>query len=348
MPNVPADRGRAAASSRRTGAIPAAALVLSSCSGNPSVLEAVGPDALQTEWLFWLFLAVCAVVYVLVIGALAWVVLRSWRRHADVGSSVADRSAALVVGGAVGTTTLVLFALVIASFATDRNILSLEQNALLEVEVTGHQWWWEVRYLDADPTKIFRTANELHFPVGSRVKLDLKSADVIHSVWLPNLAGKRDVIPGRSNILWLQVDKAGEWHGRCAEFCGYQHAHMDLSVIAEPPDSFNRWKAAQLEPAHQPQTDEQQHGELVFASSNCVLCHAIRGSMADGQSTIAPDLTHLKSRQTIGAGTAPNEKGFLGGWVVDPHGLKPGVNMPTNLLEPGDFQALLAYLETLE
>jgi cytochrome c oxidase subunit 2 len=165
---------------------------------------------------------------------------------------------------------------------------------------------------------------------------------------LPNLNGKRDIIPGRSNILWIEADKPGEWHGRCAEFCGYQHAHMDLTVIAEPLDSFNGWRGAQTAPAHQPQTEEQVRGEVIFASSNCGLCHAIRGSLADGQTTTAPDLTHLKSRLTIGAGVAPNGEGFLGGWIADPHGLKPGVNMPTTLLSPADFQALLVYLETLE
>jgi cytochrome c oxidase subunit 2 len=333
---------------RRSACCAVAILALSGCAGNPSVLEATGPEATDIARLFWLFIGVSAVVYVLVIVALVWAVIRSRRQAApDMGPTMA-RSATRLIGGAVAATVLILSGLVVASFAVDRGLLSMQQEPFVEVEVTGHQWWWEIRYLSDDPSKIFRTANELHVPVGRRVKLNLKSADVIHSVWLPNLNGKRDTIPGRGNMMWIEADKPGEWHGRCAEFCGYQHAHMDLTVIAEPLDSFNSWRAAQTEPAHQPETEEQRHGEAVFASSNCVTCHAIRGSLADGQSTIAPDLTHLKSRTMIGAGTAPNSKGFLAGWVADPHGLKPGVNMPTNILSPADFQALLAYLETLE
>jgi cytochrome c oxidase subunit 2 len=197
------------------------------------------------------------------------------------------------------------------------------------------------------PAKSFTTANELHLPLEQRVKIALSSNNVIHSIWLPNVNGKRDVIPGHDNEIWLTVTDQGDWQGRCAEFCGYQHAHMNLLVIAEPQDEFDRWRAAQAGPAASPATDEEKRGEQVFNESACVLCHVIRGSPATGYSATAPDLTHLKSRRTLAAGTLPNTKGHLGGWVADPQSLKPGVLMPVNALPPDQFQALLSYLEIL-
>jgi cytochrome c oxidase subunit 2 len=330
----------------RTAAAIGWASWLAGCSGNPSIFDPAAPSASAIADLFWFFIAVCTIVYLLTIGALFWAILRS-RRAGPERDAASEGWAGRFVGAATIMTVVILFVFVGVSFATDRRILYAERDPVMQVELTGHQWWWEIRYLDEDASKVFRTANELHLPLGQRVQLNLKSADVIHSVWLPNLAGKKDVIPGRNNILTIEVDKPGIWHGRCAEFCGYQHAHMDLTVVAESAESFSKWRDGQIQPAHQPETDEQRKGEQVFASSACVLCHVIRGSAADGQSTLAPDLTHLMSRQTIGAGTVGNEKGFLGGWILDPHGFKPGVHMPMNLLRPSDFQPLLDYLETL-
>jgi cytochrome c oxidase subunit 2 len=258
-----------------------------------------------------------------------------------------ERWANRIVSAALIATFVLLSIFVGASYATDRRLLSLERDAALNVKLTAHQWWWEIRYDDPVPSKSFTTANELHLPLGQRVKIDLSSTDVIHSVWLPNLNGKRDVIPGHDSEIWLTVTEPGEWRGRCAEFCGYQHAHMNLLVIAEPPGEFDRWRAEQAGPAASPGTDEEKRGEQVFGESACVLCHVIRGSPAAGYSATAPDLTHLKSRRTLAAGTLPNTKGHLGGWIADPQSLKPGVRMPVNALPPDQFQALLAYLEIL-
>jgi cytochrome c oxidase subunit 2 len=251
-----------------------------------------------------------------------------------------------VVGLSVALTVLILFVFVVASYATDSGLGSLEGREQLTIEITGHQWWWQARYSDPEPSRVFETANEIHVPVGEPVRLDLVARDVIHSLWLPNLSGKKDLIPGRQNSLWLQVDRPGIYRGQCAEFCGLQHAQMALLVIAEPPAAFRAWREAQLRPAARPSTDAARRGEQVFLSSSCMLCHSVRGTSSGGR--LGPDLTHLASRTTIAAGTLPNRRGYLAGWIADPQHQKPGNQMPTNGLSPPDFQALLAYLGSLQ
>jgi cytochrome c oxidase subunit 2 len=202
-----------------------------------------------------------------------------------------------------------------------------------------------VRYQDPAPSRSFSTANEIHIPVGRPVELTLRSIDVIHSFWVPNLHGKKDLIPGQVNTLLLQADRAGVFRGQCAEFCGLQHANMALHVVAEPQEQFAKWQAQQRRPAPEPANDAQRRGREVFMASSCVLCHKIGGTMAGG--VTGPDLTHVASRLSLAAGTLPNTRGHLAGWIVDPQMHKPGNNMPPNLLSPGDLQALLSYLDTL-
>jgi cytochrome c oxidase subunit II len=332
-----------------------ALLLLGGCTRNPSVLfDHAGPHAASIGWLMWLFFAVTASVFVVVLGFLGFALWRG-TRHAEIEpepitlSPATESRLATFVAVGVGLTVIILTVLVGASYATDKRLISFESKPSLEIELTGHQWWWEIRYLNEhEPSKQFTTANELHLPVGKAVKLTLKSNDVIHSVWIPNLAGKRDIIPGRDNSLTIQADRDGVWHGRCAEFCGYQHAFMALTVVADAPERFESWQEAQRQSSVQPQSDEQKRGQEIFTTGPCALCHVIRGTEAAGHSSYAPELTHLKSRTTIGAGAAPNTKGHLGGWIIDPHGLKPGVHMPVNLQNAADFQALLAYLEILK
>jgi cytochrome c oxidase subunit 2 len=211
--------------------------------------------------------------------------------------------------------------------------------------VTGYQWWWSVEYLNADPSLIVTTANELHVPVGRPILLTLKSADVIHSFWVPSLHGKTDLVPGRENATWLQVDRPGIFRGQCAEFCGVQHAHMSLSVIAESSDQFEQWLSAQRQPAPAPLTAEQSRGRDVVERGPCALCHTIRGTNAGAR--MGPDLTHFATRSTIAAGTVPNTRGNLAGWIADPQHLKPGSRMPATGLAAEDLQAVVAYLETL-
>jgi cytochrome c oxidase subunit II len=189
------------------------------------------------------------------------------------------------------------------------------------------------------------TANEILVPVGERVKLTMTSGDVIHSFWVPNLAGKKDIVPGYRTETWILADRPGVYRGQCAEFCGHQHAKMALTVVAVPRDAFNQWVAGQLQPAAAPTDSLALAGQQVFVKGPCALCHNITGTSASG--VVAPDLTHLASRRMIAAGTLPNRRGQLAGWIVDPQGIKPGVRMPSNQLDPNELRALLAYLEGL-
>jgi cytochrome c oxidase subunit 2 len=229
---------------------------------------------------------------------------------------------------------------------TDRALAALPVKDGIVVEVTAHQWWWELVYDDHEPSRVFRTANELHVPVGRPVLLKLKSDDVIHSFWVPNLHGKKDLIPGRISTMKFRADKPGVYRGQCAEFCGHQHAKMAFLVIAPEPAEYEAWAQAQRQPAKEPSNELQKRGQTVFLSSPCILCHTIEGTLA--QARMAPDLTHLASRATIAAGTLPNSRGNLGGWILDPQGVKPGVAMPPTALGASDLHALLAYLESLQ
>jgi cytochrome c oxidase subunit 2 len=215
----------------------------------------------------------------------------------------------------------------------------------LTIRVTGHQWWWEVQYQDPTPSQIVTTAAAIHIPVGRTVQFELRSADVIHSFWVPNLHGKRDLIPGHPTRIFLRADRPGTFRGQCAEYCGYQHAYMRFVVVAEPEGRFQDWLEAQRQPTADPATERQRRGQQVFLGTTCVLCHTIQGTPARGR--VGPDLTHLGSRPLIG-GLLPNTRGHLAGWIVDPQRIKPGVRMPLNVVNPGDLDALLDYLESLK
>jgi cytochrome c oxidase subunit II len=215
----------------------------------------------------------------------------------------------------------------------------------LDIRVRGYQWWWEVTYLDAHPQQVFSTANEIHVPVGRPVHLKLAAADVIHSFWVPNLAGKQDLIPGRQNSLTFTASQVGVYRGQCAEFCGLQHAHMALLVIVDDNDAFERWRTQQLTASVPPRGRQQQTGKQLFESKACAACHTIQGSLASG--SIGPDLTHLASRHYIAAGLLPTNRGTIAAWVADPQTLKPGSNMPQVPLTADELNALSAYLADL-
>ncbi|HYD82403.1 MAG TPA: c-type cytochrome, partial [Opitutus sp.] len=194
--------------------------------------------------------------------------------------------------------------------------------------------------------EVVETANEIHVPVGRPVHLQLRSADVIHSFWVPRLHGKRDLIPGRDTSLWIRADREGEYRGVCAEFCGHQHAHMQFVVVAQPAEEFEAWLAQQRTAAREPTTERQKRGREVFFSATCVMCHTVRGTPAG--SRVGPDLTHFGSRRTLAAAALPNERAELAKWVLDPQSVKPGVRMPPHAFETEDLEALLDYLESLE
>jgi cytochrome c oxidase subunit II len=247
---------------------------------------------------------------------------------------------------ATAATTIILFVFLVLDLSVGRAITRNPGPEALQVRVTGHQWWWEVQYRDSLPQNWATTANEIHVPVGRPVVFELRSTDVIHSLWPPNLNGKRDLIPGNENSIWFQAESAGVYRGQCAEFCGHQHAKMGFLVIAEPQDSFRTWLAAQRDTAMTPTDSIALRGQEVFLSSSCVMCHTIAGTPAG--SRIGPDLTHLASRRTIAAGTLPNTRGNLADWIVNPQAIKPGVRMPATSLDSDDLQALLTYLESLK
>ncbi len=318
--------------------------------GLHSALDAAGPQAGRIEDLWWIFFWVCTAVFVLVVAALLAAVLRRRRQDQrrlsdEAGGTGSERGLVRAVGGATAVAAILLIGLLIASVATGRAVGSLAPPGALTLEVVGHQWWWEINYEDPMPSRRFTTANEIHIPVGRPIRIKTRSSDVIHSFWVPNLHGKRDLIPGHPSETWLQADRAGVFRGPCAEFCGAQHANMALVVVAEPPAAYESWRAAQLQTAPPPATALQSRGKAVFLALPCPACHTIAGTQAGGK--IGPDLTHLASRQTLAAGTLPNTRGHLAGWVLDPQTQKPGNKMPAVALQPDDLQALLAYLESL-
>jgi cytochrome c oxidase subunit 2 len=249
----------------------------------------------------------------------------------------------------IGWTALIgagLATLAIASFFADRSMALAATNEKLSVTVTGNQWWWDITYNSADASKTLRTANELHLPVGVPTRILLQSNDVIHSFWVPSLAGKQDLIPGRDNDITIVPSRTGIYRGPCAEFCGLQHAHMSLVVVVDSYPDFIRWWDHQLQPAPAPTTPLTLAGYKYVTTGSCSACHSIGGTSAGG--TIGPDLTHLASRKSLAAGTMPMSEGNLYGWVEDAQSLKPGVAMPTVAMEPAQLHAVVAYLETLK
>jgi cytochrome c oxidase subunit 2 len=314
-------------------------LVLLTGRGIQSALEAAGLHAERIGSLWNTFVIVMAVVYVAVVAVL---MLALFRRRRETEPE--PRAVLHIVAAAVALTTLILFGLLISSVMTGRAIAAVPENALV-LEVTGRQWWWQIEYDHPDQSRRITTANEIVIPVGRPVQIRLQSTDVIHSFWVPNLHGKQDLIPGREGKIVLQADKPGVYRGQCAEFCGQQHAKMALWVNAVPQADFERWAEVQRRSSAIPSSPSQRKGQEVFMSSPCPLCHTIRGTDASGST--APDLTHFASRRSIAAGTLPNRRGHLGGWILDPQHLKPGSYMPPTLLRQGELDPLLDYLESL-
>ena len=245
----------------------------------------------------------------------------------------------------VGASAIILAGLTVATWLHDRDLAHAADAPSLKVEITARQWWWEVRYLSDDPSRVVRTANELHLPAGVPVEISLRASDVIHSLWIPNLAGKRDLIPGRVNRLAIHPLQEGRYRGQCAEFCGLQHAFMALDVTVEAPAAFTAWREAQLRPAPAPAAPLAQAGFAYVTTRECASCHSIAGTPASGQ--VAPDLTHLASRASIAAGRMPMNRHNLAVWIADPQAVKPGNNMPRVPLSDAEVEAIVAYLATL-
>lgn len=316
----------------------AAVVSLTGCAGG--ALAPRGSSATEIAQLWWLMLAAAALVYAVVL-VIVVVALRRRAGRADPGSATRQRvDGRFIVWGGLVLPAVVLSVVLGATIATLTRLP--DGDGTLDVHVTGNQYWWEVRY----PQQGIVSANELHIPVGEDVRVHLTSDDVVHSFWVPELGGKRDLVPGRENVLVLDAEEPGAYRGQCAEFCGIQHANMAFWVIAHEREDFAAWADHAAEPAPEPTTAAARRGREEFEDAGCVSCHTVRGTSADGE--VGPDLTHFAGRRTIGAGAVPNTRGHLGGWVVDSQTIKPGNAMPPQDVEPGRLDDLLDYLETLE
>lgn len=314
-----------------------ATLCLFGCETAPSTFSPKGSAASQISRLWWTMLAIGSAVYLATMLLMLLGLFRSREKRPFL-----PKGRRLIIGGGLVVPLFILIFVYGFSLVTLNALAPTHSQENLTIEVTGHQWWWEVHY----PQYSVVTANEIHVPVGQPVNIKLTSDDVIHSFWVPELHGKMDMIPGRTNDFWLQADVAGEYWGLCAEFCGTQHAKMLFVVVAESNEQFLAWLDQQQQPAREPATEITQQGFDVFMEAGCGTCHAISGTDATGD--FGPNLTHLASRLTLGAGAVRNSTGTLAGWVVDPHGIKPGNLMPSADISGEDLQALLAYLESLE
>jgi cytochrome c oxidase subunit 2 len=283
------------------------------------------------------------VVYVLVMLAALWAAAR--RRRPEDETPRAARVTTTTVVAATGMTTVILIGFTVASVVAGRGLTTPNRPGAITVDVIGHQWWWEFQYHDVTPSDVVTSPNELHVPVGVPVHIKASSRDVIHSFWVPNLHGKRDLIPGAPSDMWFQADAPGIYRGQCAEFCGLQHARMAFVVVAEPMNVFLTWIAAQRQPARAATDGDARRGFDVFMQSTCVTCHTVRGTSAG--SHVGPDLTHVGSRLMLGAGTLPNTRAELINWVTNPHVAKPGVRMPPAPLTADDRNAVVTYLRSL-
>jgi cytochrome c oxidase subunit 2 len=320
---------------------------LAGCGGWQSALDPHSTAADHLAQLIWFFTAVCTAVWALVTASLIFIWLHRSPGNDAPGEDPPQqkRRKTFIVGVLVALTAAILTLFTFASFYATRDFAWADPNALT-IKLTGHQWWWQVEYENRDPAQVFDSANEIHIPTNRPVTLDLDAADVIHSFWVPDLMGKKDLIPGRRNMLTIETGRAGLYRGQCAEYCGLQHAHMAFFLFAEPEREFEAWRRHQLQSATPPGDERQVDGLRVFLTGPCAGCHTVQGTAAGG--SLGPDLTHFGGRATIAAGLLHNTPANLARWLADPQGLKPGNYMPPLQLARSDRDALVAYLEALK
>jgi cytochrome c oxidase subunit 2 len=305
-----------------------------------STLDPKSDSAQEIADLWWLMLVVATLVVAVVLMLVALAVLRPHGRLSDrLASRLGGRWLVAVAG--IGIPLVILVILFGLTLQTLVQTSPANLKPQMTIQVTGRQWFWDVRY----PGREIVTANELHVPVGVPVEVEVRTADVIHSFWVPQLDRKIDLIPGRDNRVTFAANEAGVFRGECAEFCGEQHANMAFLVVAEPRRDFDAWLARMAAPALPPTSASAAAGRRVFFGRGCASCHTIAGTAARGD--VGPDLTHLALRGTLAAGTLPNTRGDLGGWILNPQAIKPGNKMPAIGLSGPELQALLDYLEGL-
>jgi cytochrome c oxidase subunit 2 len=313
-----------------------------------SYLESAGAHADRVLPLLW-FDLLLSIVVIILIGLL---VFDGSRRRVASGGAAETRAVPIErrPGGmrwiliGLGISIVPLLISLVWTIHALAHVGTLPRNPRVAIDVVGRQYWWEARYDGGEPDLSFATANEIHIPAGEPVLIRLRGGDVIHSFWIPKLAGKIDAVPGQTNLLSIEADRPGRYRGQCTEYCGLQHAHMAMEVVAESRADFEAWRRAQLQTAPPPATAAQMRG-LALVEHRCAVCHTVRGTTAFA--TAGPDLTHLMSRATIAAGTLPNNPGNLAGWIENPQGVKPGALMPDMALSAAELADLRAYLETL-
>lgn len=317
-------------------------LCLGGCSdGAPSVLDPRSASAARIADLWWWMLGVSSVVLLVVVGMIAYAIVRGRRRTEEEARGRVPWGEPFIIIAGIVVSGIVLLVFFVVSLQTMRALAEPSEDPELTIEVVAHDWWWEARYPNGGVT-----ANEIHIPAGEPVRLELTTADVIHSFWVPQLGPKMDMIPGRTNELVLEADDPGRYRGQCAEYCGLQHANMILFVVAQEPDAFDDWMDHEAQPAEEPTSDLSRRGREVFLGSTCAACHTIRGTPAEG--ALGPDLTHLASRETLAAGVLENDAGNLTLWIEAPQSVKPGATMPPTELSSDELGALVAYLSGLE
>ena len=318
----------------------AGAISVTGCGGLQSALDPIGPSAREIAVLWWAMAAGATIVFALVLGFLLYAL------YGGSGRRRIKPMQLILVGGIV-VPVVVLSILVPFNINVASGVTAEAEPGTLTIRVHARQWWWEIEYDDGTPGGSFTTANELYLPVGEPVELLLTSADVIHSLWLPRLAGKLDLIPGRTNRLLVEADTAGVLRGQCAEFCGVGHTRMALYAVAVPPGRYREWAERQRTPAAEPSDELARDGARLFATNGCALCHAVRGHDAWGR--LGPDLTHVGGRMTIGAGLLDTTPQNLALWIARNDAVKPGNLMPDYAdLDPPTRDAIAAYLDGLE
>lgn len=304
-----------------------------------SPLEPHSVQSAQIETLAWVLFGGGALVF-LVVLVTAVAALRNRGRPSRWA-----HERALVVGGGIAFPALVLFALLVFTLVVGNRVTTAGAGVPLRIAVSGEMWWWRVEYAEPGRSGVIATANELHVPAGVPVEIVLTSADVIHSLWMPGLAGMLDAIPGRANTLRFTADTPGRLRGQCTEYCGIQHANMTLAVVVHEPAAFAEWLAAQARPASAPATPALAQGRDLFVL-HCGGCHAVRGTAAAGRS--GPDLTHAGGRVALAGTALPVNAGTLAGWIAASQQLKPGNHMPSfTALRSYELLALAAYVESL-
>lgn len=308
-----------------------------------SALAPAGTGAEAIAQVFWIMAGGALVVWALVVAGALWAGAR--RRTAPDDATARRRARWLVVGGGMVAPTLLLGALLVYGLLLMPKLRAPPPAGGLTVHVTGEQWWWRVRY--PAPGGAVELANEIHVPVGERVRFLLDSPDVIHAFWVPSLGGKVDMIPGRTTTLVLEPTKAGTYTGICAEYCGASHAFMRFAVVAEPRARFEAWLRHQARPAAPPVGPAAARGRDAFLRHGCGACHAVRGTPARG--TLGPDLTHVGSRRTLAAGTLANDVAGFRRWIRDTHAVKPEAVMPEfGMLPDAEVEAIARWLEGLQ